>query len=387
MDAGGKIRSANILKNLKGGAFRTRLLMPATADEEARWRREIPALADEAAFWRPAKRGAMWKLRRIAGFFGEIPVSAISDADAAAKKAVADALLRNPDLVVFDYAQSLAMGPAEIEAPHLFFAHNVETEILERHAKAASGAMKPIWMREAAKMRRFERRACERTNGVIVVSERDAEKFRGEFGARQALAIPTGVDADYFSFAPPPERAAPVLVFTGSMDWKANQDGLYWFMDEVWPLIVAKRPDASFVAIGKKPPRAMIERAAAKGLNWRFTGFVDDIRDHAKGAACVIPLRVGGGTRIKAFEAMAMGLPLVSTAIGVEGLPVRSGEHYLEADDARSFADAALKVLAEPALRLELAQSARRLVEAKFSHQAAARIFEQNCLAILGAAR
>lgn len=386
-DAGGKIRSANILKNLKGGAFETRLLMPASADEEARWSAEIATLADNVTVWHPAKRGAMWKVRRAAGFFSRTPISALSDADAAAKKAVSDALSRGPDLVVFDYAQSLAMAPAEMEAPRLFFAHNVESEILERHAKTAAGPKKLIWSHEAAKMRRFEKRAAAYANGVIAVSQRDADFFREELGAKEALAIPTGVDADYFPFDPPQENAAPVLVFTGSMDWKANQDGLCWFMDEVWPLIAARRPDASFVVIGKNPPHAMIERAAAKGLSWRFTGFVDDIRGHAKGALYVIPLRVGGGTRIKAFEAMAMGLPLVSTALGVEGLPVRSGEHYLEANDARSFADAALRLLGDPATRLALARDARRLVEADFTHQAAAKVFEQNCLAILNAAR
>ncbi|MEK7264637.1 MAG: glycosyltransferase [Pseudomonadota bacterium] len=387
LDAGGKIRSANILKNLKGGAFATRLLMPATSGEAARWKGEIETLADAVTLYRPSPRNLLWKARRAAGLFTHIPISVHADADSAARRALSVALGEKPDLVVFDYVQSLAMAPADIGAPHLFFAHNVETEILERHAKSASGAMRRVFAHEATKMRRFEDRACKRANGVIAVSERDAGIFRDEFGAATALAIPTGVDAGYFRFSPPEANAPPTLVFIGSMDWKANQDGLFWFMDEVWPLIAAKRADASFTVIGKNPPRAMIERAAAKNLTWRFTGFVDDIREHAAGACCVIPLRIGGGTRIKAFEAMAMGLPVVSTALGVEGLPVTSGEHFLLADAARDFADAALRLISEPALRAELAQRARRLVEGNFSQQAAAKIFEQNCLAILAAAR
>lgn len=387
MDAGGKIRSANILKNLKGGAFRTRLLMPAAADDAARWEAEIGALADAVTLYRPSPRNLIWKARRAAAFFGKTPISAYADADRAARRAAAEALTGKPDLVIFDYVQSLAMAPADIAPPHAFFAHNVETEILERHAKTASGTMKRVWAREAAKMRRFEHRACKTASGVIAVSERDAEIFRDEFGARLALAIPTGVDTDYFRFSPPAADAPPALVFIGSMDWKANQDGVLWFMDKVWPLIAAKRADASFTIIGKNPPRAMLARAAAKELNWRFTGLIDDIREPAAGAICVIPLRVGGGTRIKAFEAMAMGLPVVSTTLGVEGLPVQSGEHFLKADAARDFADAALRLLDEPALRLDLAQNARRLVEGNFTQQAAAKSFEQNCLAILAAAR
>ncbi|NWG92407.1 MAG: glycosyltransferase, partial [Parvularculaceae bacterium] len=321
LDAGGKIRSANILKHMKGGAFETRLLMPARQDEETRWMAEIAALADETAFWRPAAKSALWKARRAAGFLSPIPISAWSDADQPARRAVANALRRGPDLVVFDYVQSLAMAPPRLAGKSLFFAHNVETEILKRHADVATGVMKRVWSREAKKMRRFEAAACERTDAVIAVSERDADAFRRDFGAANAFTIPTGVDPEFFSYAPPRPDGPPQIVFTGSMDWKANQDGLSWFMDEVWPLVAARRPDASFAVIGKNPPRAMTEAAAAKGLAWRFTGFVDDVRDHARGTAYAIPLRVGGGTRIKAFEAMAMGVPVVSTALGVEGLP------------------------------------------------------------------
>ena len=381
MDAGGKIRSANILKHLKGGAFETHLIMPAADEAAAAWKAEIDSLADQVTMWRAPARNTAWKARRAAGFLSAIPISAFADADQRAKSAVRTALSAGPDLVVFDYAQSLAMAPARIDAPHLFFAHNVETEILERHGAAAKGLMKFIWRREAAKMRRFERDACARCAGVIAVSERDAETFRRDFGANAAFAIPTGVDSRYFAFSPPAADAPPVLVFTGSMDWKANQDGLFWFMEEVWPQIFEKRADASFIVVGKNPPRAMTDRG--KGLNWRFTGFVDDIRDHAKGAAYVIPLRVGGGTRIKAYEAMAMGLPVVSTALGVEGLPVTHDSHLLVADEPEKFAQAVLRLFDDPTLRTRLAQAARALVENNFSHEAAARVFESYCLKMM----
>lgn len=386
MDAGGKIRSANLLKALKGGAFRTRLSMPASLQEEERWRRDIAALADEATLFRPAPRLAR-RMRRAIGFLASTPISAFADADRRTKSAVRSALARKPDIVVFDYAQSVATAPAKLETPHLIFAHNVETEILERHAKIATGAMRLAWRREARKMRRFEERACAASDGVIAVSERDARIFRDDLGARFAAAIPTGVDAGYFAYEPPAESAAPHIVFTGSLDWKANQDALSWFMEAIWPRILKERPDASFAVVGKNPPRAMVEAAKARAPGWRFTGFVDDIRPHARGACFVIPLRVGGGTRIKAFEAMAMGTPVVATARGVEGLPVAPDEHFLQADDAEAFAIAVLSLLGDAALRLRLARAARRLVEDNFSHEAAARIFEKHCLASLSGRR
>jgi glycosyltransferase involved in cell wall biosynthesis len=387
MDAGGKIRSANILKHLKGGAFKTRLVMPARLPEQSRWRRDIESLADEVIRIPCAPRGIYRKLRRVRGLATSLPVSAYADADDGARVAVATTLAPGADLVVFDYVQSMAMAPPDLTIPHLFFAHNVESEILDRHAAIASGLMKGIWSREAAKMRRFETRACEKATGVIAVSERDAAIFRSEFGAKHAFAIPTGVDPDYFAFAPPADDAPPDIVFTGSMDWKANQDGLVWFMDAVWPLIASARPQARLTLVGKNPPKAMIAAAKARRLNWRFTGFVDDIRGHARAAAAIIPLRIGGGTRIKAFEAMAMGTPVVSTSLGVEGLPVRAGEHFLEADAPGDFAQCVLRLLAEPVLRRTLTAKARRLVEENFSHRAAAKVFEQHCLAVLNAAR
>ncbi len=387
MDAGGKIRSANILKHLKGGAFATRLLMPARKEEVARWNSDIEDLADETTLWRPSARNPLRHARRAAALVSPTPISAFADADAAAKDAVLGALAQEPDLVVFDYVQSLAMAPPRLDPPFLIFAHNVETEILQRHAGVAHGLMKFVFAWEAKKMRRFEEAACARATGVIAVSERDAEIFRREPGATAVFAIPTGVDADFFSFSPPVSDAAPRVVFTGSIDWKANQDGLFWFMDEVWPRIAAARPDAFFVIVGKSPPRALIDAAAARRLAWRFTGFVDDIREHARGAAFVIPLRVGGGTRIKAYEAMAMGTPVVSTALGVEGLAVTRGKHFLGADDPHEFADAVLSLLGDAARRQRLAISARRLVAENFSHKAAATRFEQHCLAAVGGAR
>src|SRR6185295_7599695 len=159
------------------------------------------------------------------------------------------------------------------------------------------------------------------------------------------------------------------------MDWDANVDGIRHFLTESWPLIQAERPDAQFVVVGRRPPAALVEQARAlRGV--RFTGFVDDVRPYVRAAhAFVIPLRIGGGTRIKAFEAMAMGCPVVSTGIGIEGLDVTPDEHFLLCTDAASQARAVLELLKDAALRQGLAGRARECVESRFGHRVAAQVF------------
>ncbi|MEZ5916350.1 MAG: glycosyltransferase [Parvularculaceae bacterium] len=382
MDAGGKIRTANLLKNMKGGAFRLLLALPAETGALARHEGVIAALADEIF---PLPVMDVSKFAQAICVAGPTPVSALAMARAASRRAVAATIAAaSPDIVVFDYAQSYASAPRDLDLPSVIFAHNVEAEILRRHALHAGGAKEFIWRREAKKMARFERAAAQRTDGVIAVSQRDAVAFAA-MGAARAYAIPTGVDTDYFSYAPPPDDAAPVVVFTGSMDWRANVDGLYWFLNEVWPQIAAAHPTAQFIGVGKNPPAKLVRDARARGVNWRFTGYVDDIREHARGAVFVIPLRIGGGARIKAFEAMALGVPVVSTAIGVEGLCVDPGVHYQCADDAGEFARAVICLLENGERRRALSVAARVLVETQFSHAVAAREFESHCLAVIGA--
>jgi glycosyltransferase involved in cell wall biosynthesis len=213
---------------------------------------------------------------------------------------------------------------------------------------------------------------------VVAVSERDAKAFREQFGAGNVAVIPTGVDLDYFEYAPSP--AGDTLVFTGSMDWYPNIDGIEFLLEDIWPLIVRELPDAKMCVVGRTPPQALEEKVRKRSMSWRFTGFVEDVRPHVHGASVyVIPLRVGGGTRIKVFEAMAMGSPVVSTGLGVEGLPVVDGEHYLRADDAASFAAAVVRLMRDRSLASRLALAARSLVAERYSFTHAARVFERVC--------
>ncbi len=375
-DEGGKIRTANVLRQMKGGAFRIVLASPAPADV-APFRTELDGVCDVFHGW-PGGVAQPW--RRVLALADRRPVSVATDDTAAGRAAVLAAIGAGPDLVLADFPHAAVLLPATLDRPSVCFTHNVEAEIYERHARVATGPMRLLWPGQARKMQRFEGETLRRFDRVIAVSRRDAAALRQRFGLADVEAIDTGVDLEFFQPTPPPPPT-DTIVFTGVMDSPANIEGIRFLGDAVWPLLTRRRPGARAVVIGRNPP-ASLQASAPAGFT--FTGTVDDIRPHfAKGDVAVIPLNVGSGTRIKAFEAMAMGRPVVSTTIGVEGLDVIDGEHLLIADTAETFAAAIDRLLGDADLRARLIHNARALVEARFSWAHVARQFEAICLGAL----
>jgi glycosyltransferase involved in cell wall biosynthesis len=187
--------------------------------------------------------------------------------------------------------------------------------------------------------------------------------------------IPTGVDLEYFR--PEPGNEQPyTLVFTGAMDWLANQDAICYFVDEILPLVREQVPETDLWVVGRNPSER-VRSLAEKKNGITVTGEVEDVRPYVRDAAVyIVPLRVGGGTRLKIFEAMAMGKAVVSTSIGAEGLPVRDGENILLADERQDFAQKIVNLLRDPATRNRLGQAGRRLVESEYSWRAVAGRFD-----------
>jgi len=378
-DSGGKIRTGQILRGMKGGAYEIALVSPVPAGGQVRFAAEIAAVCDRFAAWPEPRRGPAFRLTRLRHLASRLPVPVATDRSRPGRRAVAAELARRPDVVVFDFPHAAVLAPAGLAVPSVLFTHNVESEIFRRHAEvAANPVKKAIWREQLRKMERFERETLGRFDTVVAVSERDAAHFHARFGIAGAEVIPTGVDVDFFGYAPPGD--SDCIAFTGSMDWLPNVDGIDFFLEQVWDLVIREVPRARLKVIGRSPPGFLVEKARARGVAWEFTGFVDDVRPHVRGcAAYVIPLRVGGGTRLNAFEAMAMGCPVASTAIGVEGLPLEPGRHYLRGDSPSELAAALVRLLREGDLRRRLAREARRHVEESFSFRRAAGAFEEIC--------
>ena len=285
------------------------------------------------------------------------------------------------DLLLCDFLQPSVNCIDERFGPKVLFQHNVEAVIQQRQAAHATSPLARTYLHlEAAKLARFEGKAARMFDRCIMVSDDDCRTMQSEYGATNTVAVPTGVDVEYF--APADEGPAPEIVFVGSMDWLPNQDAAAYFVHDILPRIRQVVP-ATFTIVGRNPPESLRRVAAALPFV-HVTGTVDDVRPYvARAQACVVPLRIGGGTRIKIFEAMAMQKAIVSTSIGAEGLPITHDQDILLADDPAAFADCVVKLLQTPDTRRRLGETGRRLVASRFTWDAVAARFSEICLEVV----
>jgi glycosyltransferase involved in cell wall biosynthesis len=266
-----------------------------------------------------------------------------------------------------------------ISVPHLpkwvLFQHNVETMIWKRHAETANDPLRRWYFQtQADRLFAFEKQVCQTVRHVIAVSESDAALMSNLMQAPRVSHIPTGVDIDYFT---PKQQVDPQvdLVFIGSMDWVPNVDGMQFFCREVLPLIRKKKPGCSVAIVGRDPVPSI--RALGNDPLIQVLGTVPDVRPHLWNAkVSIVPLRIGGGTRLKIYEAQAARVPVVSTTIGAEGLFIEQGRNIHIADQAEEFAARCLELLESPATRQRMAEDAWTAVRDKFSWEQVAREFE-----------
>ncbi|HZU27754.1 MAG TPA: glycosyltransferase [Bryobacteraceae bacterium] len=376
-DRGGQIRTLETLKRLhrRHEVHYIGLKQPGE-DEGPRRAGEYSSRWYAVEHVVPDKTSLAFAGQLARGLFDRVPVAVSRFRSRAMRRQLHALLARQKfDAVVCDFLFPAANIPDL--APVTLFQHNVEALIWQRRLAQANNPLQRAYIGlQARRMERFEREVCRSVGSIIAVSEQDAEIMRREYGAARVSAVPTGVDTDCFR-RPEQVDAKTDLVFVGSMDWMPNIDGALWFANEVLPLIRKHVPECTLAVAGRRPA-AEIQELARRDSGITVTGTIPDVRPWIWGArAAIVPLRIGGGTRIKIYEAMAAGTPVVSTTIGAEGLDVRNGDTILLADDAAGFADACISLLRRQEQAGRISGAARDLVSSRYSWDAVADAFEK----------
>jgi sugar transferase (PEP-CTERM/EpsH1 system associated) len=378
LDSGGRIRSYNILRQLARDHRVTYFGFHAEQDDAAHAELEkyfervvrcplkLPAAKSFAELMQYGKK-----------LFSRQPYAISKYCQPWVKRELRKLVLsENYDVIVCDFLVAAGVIPWDLPCPKVLFTHNVEALIWKRHYEVARN---PLWKllswREWRAMARAEKRYLREADHVLAVSQTDADFFSQQLPPEKLTVIPTGVDTDFFH-PTATEEEPNSLVFTGSMDWMPNEDGIFYFAEEILPRIFEVLPNARLSVVGRKPSARLKALAATDPHHLHLTGWVDDIRPYlAQSAVCIVPLRVGSGTRLKIFEAMGMGKAIVSTTIGAEGLPVGHGKELLLADSPDHFAKSVVDLLGDAAERRRLGTAARELVETKYSWGSVAREF------------
>jgi glycosyltransferase involved in cell wall biosynthesis len=269
------------------------------------------------------------------------------------------------DVAVCDFLDAAVNFPGNLTIPSVLFQHNVESEIWRRHAATAGNpAKKMMYDVEFRKMLRYERAAVCKFRHVIAVSENDRRIMMQWVDGDRVSVVPTGVDLAQYrpdgSESGISERSPsePLITFVGAMDWEPNVDGVEYFCSQVWPSIKAEVPQARLRIVGRNPD-SRVQKWASSDASIEVTGRVPSVVEHLRQSAVVIvPLRIGGGTRLKIYEAMATAKAVVSTTVGAEGLDVHHGRDIILADDPGSFAQAVIMLLRDPELRSRYEEAA-----------------------------
>jgi len=385
LDKGGKLRTWHLMRHLAKSHEITYLAFAEHGHQQS----DIDSMAAVAARVETIPRSepakGTWQFYADAAMHVVDPLPyAVGKYRSSAFRQRLDALLAEHDfdLIVCDFLFPAVNLPTRLPCPAVIFTHNVESEIWRRHAETKTSALaKRLYAMQYRRMLRYEGATLGRFDGVLAVSDADRDTFDRLYprAIRQPVhVVPTGVDTEYFAperipseRIPNPKSRIPSLIFTGSMDWLPNEDAMLFFCRDVLPLIRAEEPHARLSIVGRAPTPAVRQLADRSGV--KVTGRVDDVRPYVREAAVyVVPLRIGGGTRLKIFEAMAMGKAVVSTTIGAEGLPVTNGQHLTLADDPHAFARAVVSLMRDADRRRQLEAAARALVVEKYDWSAVA---------------
>jgi len=370
-DSGPKVKTYNVLKYLARKHQVT--LASFVRGDQSKDIRVLERLCTGGVYTVPMKRGKVrdaWYMLR--SFLSGQPFMMTRD-DRAAMRRLVDRLAAEQH---FDVAHADQLNMAQYaarvsDAIKLLDAHNALWLLYKRLWETMKpGPQKWLLGRDWRLLKEYEGRICREFDAVLAVSEEDKAALEEAAGRPLDInVIPIAVDTDEVAMI---ERTpGPCILHIGTMYWPPNIDGVWWFLREVYPLIRQQRPDVIFDIVGSRPP-ASLRALNENGIGVNVTGYVADPTPYLQRAALmVVPLRAGGGMRVKILNALAQGIPIVSTTLGAEGIAVTPDENILVADEPADMAAACLRLLNDPDLGARLARNGRALAEQKYDYRRA----------------
>ncbi len=363
---GGNIRTYHVLRYLSQRhelTFYSYYGGPPDPDYESELQRQLPG-AVAVSTGKRELAGAARGLDYLAHLRAQPPYAVSRFAHPSVQKQI-QAWFREQrfDVAVCDFLDAAVNFPGKLAIPSVLFQHNVESEIWRRHAATAGNpAKKMMYDMEFRKMLRYERAAVCKFHHVIAVSENDRRIMTQWVDGDRVTVVPTGVDLTQYRPGLSQSglsESAPLITFVGAMDWEPNVDAVEYFCSDVWPSIKKEVPQARLRIVGRNPDRR-VQKWASNDASVEVTGRVPSVVEHLhQSAVVIVPLRIGGGTRLKIYEAMATGKAVVSTTVGAEGLDVQHGRDIILADDPDSFAQAVIMLSRNPELRRTYEKAAR----------------------------
>lgn len=366
LDMGCKIRTWNLF-SFAAGRHDITLLTFLHSEPERRWIKAVQSLTPTARIETVEHPDSRFRIARgwttAARLLSELPYTVVKYYVKAMQRRIETLIARGGfDLVHCDQIHMAQYLIGRASPPVVLNAHNIDSLLLERVAEnQRNPVVRRFFHLQQRKMQMYERRVFNAFDHVLTVSSNDQELLATLVPNVVSSVVKNGVDTKYFYPDSPPSESS-MLVFTGAMDWMPNVDGVLFFIKEIFPHVRKAVPEALFVVVGRNPPARLL-RAVKREPGVMVTGDVPDVRPWlAQSSVVVVPLRSGGGTRLKILEAMAMGKAVVSTRIGAEGLDLVDGREICIADDPLKFAERTIELLTDQSGAKQLGQVARRRV-------------------------